>query len=367
MKRFVLIAIFATSFVLCGCSDDPDPDITGLRSDLDEKFDALQGEIEILKENVNALAAEGKVPLTNGVVPFDPRKDPDAVRGDTGGLPPSGEPAVQPVGDGLPPVDVPVVGEGQIVFVVRDADHNALSIMNPNGTGVSVMVELHRGAPIFHPALAPDGIGVAYTEGVFAGQIRIFVHRIDSPGRFLLGAPDGLYPAWSPDGRWIAWGDRTHIYISPSQANPNTRGGQLTHVSSNKMPTWSPDGRKIAFVSALDGDDNLFVINVDATHRIRITNNPADDRHPDWSPDGSQIAFQSHRDGSWDIFLVTLNTHVETQLTSGPAEYKEPSWSLDGRKLALAVEGEIYIINADGTGLTNITNSATHETSPDWQ
>ena len=50
MKHLVFAAILA--IVLCGCSDDPDPDITGLRSDLDEKFDALQSEIETLKQDI---------------------------------------------------------------------------------------------------------------------------------------------------------------------------------------------------------------------------------------------------------------------------------------------------------------------------
>ena len=91
------------------------------------------------------------------------------------------------------------------------------------------------------------------------------------------------------------------------------------------MPTWSPDGRQIAFASILDGNYNIFAINVDGTNRIRLTNNPADDERPDWSPDGRQIAIADNG------------------------------------------EGEIYVINADGTGLTNITNSPDYETSPDWQ
>ena len=125
MKRFVLIAIFATSFVLCGCSDDPDPDITGLRSDLDEKFDALQSEIETLKQDINTLAAEIKTPLSDGQIPPDDSRDPAVITAKTKGLPPSGNPTGEPiVRDGLPPgvvphEGVPVTGGGQIVFVVH--------------------------------------------------------------------------------------------------------------------------------------------------------------------------------------------------------------------------------------------------------
>ena len=191
MKRFVFAAIFAVCFVFlysCG-DDDEDSSITRLQSHLDGRLDNIEGEIDTLREDVNTLAAETKTPLTDGAIPPDPRRDLDAIREETGGL---------------LPANAPVIGGGQIVFVVRHDDHNTLSIMNPNGTDVRVMVELH--ASIYHPALAPDGIGVAYTEGVFAGQRRIFVHRIDSPGRFLISGRDGLYSAWSHDGRWIAWG-----------------------------------------------------------------------------------------------------------------------------------------------------------------
>ena len=137
------------------------------------------------------------------------------------------------------------------------------------------------------------------------------------------------------------------------------------------MPTWSPGGMQIAFVSGIDGNDNIFVINVNGTNRIRVTNHPADDRHPDWSPDGKQIAFQSHREGHWRIYLLDLKTFRETQMISG----KEPSWASDGTKLVYEDRGKIYIINADrtinadGTGVTNLTNPhrPNRESSPDWQ
>jgi Tol biopolymer transport system component len=118
----------------------------------------------------------------------------------------------------------------------------------------------------------------------------------------------------------------------------------------------------------MDGNDNIFVIDVDGSNRIRITNNPADDSVPDWSPNGDAIAFQSHRNGSWDIYTVNTRTFAETQLTHSPSDFREPSWSPDGTKLALCETpvGEIYVMNADGTGLMNITNSGTYETSPDW-
>ena len=119
-------------------------------------------------------------------------------------------------------------------------------------------------------------MSIAYTAG--AGHPSpIFVRRVGA-GEFQLTRGEGRYPAWSPDGKQIAFVDGLNIFISPVM--PIAPVVQLTWVSSNEMPTWSPDGMQIAFVSGLDGNDNIFVVDVDGSNRIRVTNNPADDRHP---------------------------------------------------------------------------------------
>ena len=104
MKRFVFAAILATSLILFGCSDDPDPDITRLQSDLDKKFESLQSEIETLKQDVNTLAAETKTLLSDGQIPPKERRDPEIIPENTRGLLPSGQPRGEPmVRDGGPP------------------------------------------------------------------------------------------------------------------------------------------------------------------------------------------------------------------------------------------------------------------------
>ena len=365
MKRFVFAAVFAVCSVFlysCG-GDEEDDQFSRLQSHLDTRFDNIEAKIDILRTDVNTLAAETKTPLSDGQVPPDTRRDPEVVKANIGGLPPIGVATSQPVLD--PTHDAPVIGGGQIVYVRHTQNDDYLHVMNSNGTDMRMIVKRNDGR-MHHPALAPDGMSIAYTAGT-RHPSPIFVRGTGAgKGEFQLTRWEGLYPAWSPDGRQMAFVDGLNIFISPvAEIAPVV---QLTWVSSNEMPTWSPDGMQIAFVSGLDGNDNIFVMDVDGSNRIRVTNNPADDRHPDWSPDGRQIAFQSHRDGSWDIFLVTLNTYVETQITSGPGEHKEPSWSPDGTKLAFGSRQDIYTINADGTGLTNLTGPYSGiATSPDWQ
>jgi Tol biopolymer transport system component len=313
-------------------------------------------------KNPDVLVGPPKTPE----VLIDPRKDPDLIKDNVTGLPPSGEPTGEPVRD--TDWEVPVFGAGQIVFSSFGrvgGTENGIYIMESNGAARKVVVK--PDVPFRSPALSPDGQHIAYAAGGSSGETHTHIRHLETGNEFRLTERDGLHPAWSPDGRHIAFAEKNNLYISSVDLNPRVL--QLTHDGVfNTTPSWSPDGRHIAFASMLDGNYNLFLISIEGGGRVRLTNNPADDEEPDFSPDGTQIAFMSHRDGTWNIYIVDIRTFQETQITVG-GDYREPSWSPDGKKLAIeeALNGEIYTINADGTGLTNITNSPDYETSPDWR
>ncbi len=72
-------------------------------------------------------------------------------------------------------------------------------------------------------------------------------------------------------------------------------------------PSWSPDGKKIAFNSYRDGNGEVYIMNVDGSGQINLTDNPADDKNPSWSPDGRKITFQSNRDGGFKIYVINID------------------------------------------------------------
>jgi TolB protein len=78
--------------------------------------------------------------------------------------------------------------------------------------------------------------------------------------------------------------------------------------SAEGFPAWSPDGRRIAFVSDRDGNSEIYVMNIDGSNQIRLTDNPAADSFPTWSPDSGRIAFESDRGGNYDIWVMNAGS-----------------------------------------------------------
>jgi TolB protein len=142
-----------------------------------------------------------------------------------------------------------------------------------------------------------------------------------------------LNPAWSPDGRSLAYSSHVrgvpdifiaNIYQGTAVENP-LHGGK---VEENFLPVFSPDGTKIAFQSNRDGNAEIYVMNRDGSGIRRITNHPLSDATPTWSPSGNQIAFVSDRTGSPQIYVVDADGLNFRPLTVGLESYCDrPTWS----------------------------------------
>ena len=151
---------------------------------------------------------------------------------------------------------------------------------------------------------------------------------------------------------------------------PPTHTPAPTPTATQLPPLGGSGGGVIAFFSDRDGNEEIYIMNVDGSDPQRLTDNPAYDAWPVWSPDGSQIAFTSTRNGKADIYVMNADGSNLRQLTQHSAGDIWPEWSPDGTRIAFPSRRdgnfEIYVINADGTNLQRLTNTPDAEDFPAW-
>lgn len=169
----------------------------------------------------------------------------------------------------------------RIVFVrdLNDAAGEDLYVMGADGSDAHRIVT----APGFDnsPAWSPDGKLIAYTHNTLLRTV-----RPDGTGMRTL-AEDAGQPSWSPSGRRIVYACGGHICTI---GRTGAKQRKLTHgAASDSAPAWSPDGHLIVFTSnrafhARGQAANLYVMHSDGTHLLRLTHGRSEDFAPDWQP-----------------------------------------------------------------------------------
>jgi len=117
--------------------------------------------------------------------------------------------------------------------------------------------------------------------------------------------------------------------------------------------------KKIAFTSSVNGNEDIYVMNIDGSELTRLTDSPEKDKYPAVSPDGNKIAYTSDINGIWQIMVMNYDGTEKEQLTNNPQRSAYPAWSFDGRYIFfdLSIEGEyeIYRMDSDGSNMTRLT------------
>jgi dipeptidyl aminopeptidase/acylaminoacyl peptidase len=159
-------------------------------------------------------------------------------------------------------------------------------------------------------------------------------------------------PAWAPDGNRIAFANAAAdagIWVVRADGTGSSR---VTDVATDTAPAWSPDGNRIAFVRRDRGFDRIFVVNADGGGLGALT--PFVDlnvQDPEWSPDGTRFVFS---DGT-DIYLVNADGTGLRKLTGRgtPGELRGgrwPTWAPDGSAIAFSTVDSIRVVRPDGSG-----------------
>lgn len=220
---------------------------------------------------------------------------------------------------------------------------------------------------------SPNGKRLLFGAHPATGDV---VYVVNGDGTDLHRVIDhGWMPAWSPDGRRIAYtGGDDQIHVADEDGSNDVT---LTHVSSAGYVDWSPDGSMLAFAGP--GPENhrqgwdIYVMSADGSNVQNLTNHPAVDLDPSWSPDGSRILFRSRRaeplggvsedESNERLYTIHPDGSALTELTTDTTITQSPTWSPDGSRIVFDDGGDLFVANADGSNIHEIG----HGLQPAWQ
>jgi TolB protein len=272
---------------------------------------------------------------------------------------------------------------GRIAFVSGRDGNYEIYTMGFGGDNVRRLTNTSWLVGDMDPAWSPDGRKIAFSRYRDNEKSDIYIMNADGSNQRLItrersipGPPkEDKQPAFSPDGRRIVF-QRGRGYQIYDIYKINVDGSNLTPVVRSdrleKDAAWSPNGRKIAFIS---GGKRIATVRPDGTGFTVL--GPGFD--PNWSPDGTQLTFARDNDmPDSEIFKMNADGTEVTQLTApaGPDPDRgwgasSPAFSPGGGKIVFSDgrdgDQEIFTMNADGTDKIQLTQNTDYDFDPDWQ
>ena len=208
---------------------------------------------------------------------------------------------------------------------------------------ITTTTAISGSAPLDVTALPPIG-GTVVFHSDRSGELDIYTLSLTTSNVQQLTDAVGrdFEPAWSPDGKTIAFSsdrddpDNAHLYLM------NADGSDQRRLISDFVPDqvgarWSPDGEWILFHSnpLVDGLPrfDIFKVRPDGSDLTNVSNAPGNSFMGDWSPDGSRIVFVSQRHGNRQLYVMSADGSGQVRLTNGQWEDSLPRWSLDGQSI----------------------------------
>jgi TolB protein len=260
----------------------------------------------------------------------------------------------------------------KLAFVSRRDGNSEIYVINADGSEQENLTQ--HPARDSHPSWSRDGRKLAFVSRR-DGNSEIYVMNADGSGlRNVTRAPSNdLDPAWSPDGRAIAFVKMIQKKCGPNRPGipcnypylyvVNGDGSGLrrltTHWASLVNPSWSADGKTIRF--------GRYLVQADGSGQTGLPRNVP--FAGAWSPDGKQFAFfvtnttpgDRTDDAKAGLWVMNADGSNPRQLTRYAGS--NPAWSPDGRRIAFRMRFDLFVVNADGSGLRRLARNGS---APAW-
>jgi len=257
--------------------------------------------------------------------------------------------------------------------VVKGADLGGQSLAVP---AADLRLAAHRIADAVYEKLTGErgvfSTRIAYVTRA-ANRFSLRITDADGEGgQVALASPEPIIsPAWSPDGRELAYVsfETQKAVVWVQDVTTGQRRPVANFKGSNSAPAWSPDGTQIAVTLSRDGISQLYLMGRDGGNLKRVTTSSAIDTEPVFSPDGKMVYFVSDRGGAPQIYRMPAGGGNAERVTFSGGYNISPAISPDGRLLAYITRqgGAFRLVAMDlSGGAPQVLSDTSEDESPSF-